>query len=429
MTRVLLVEDDRTQAMFIKQALLKSGSPYSVFIARTGDGCLAEDFTSIDIVLVDYHLPDMSGIDLLRALLKKKDLPILMVTGVNTWQTIREAIQNGASDYIIKTGNYYQTIPFAIDKSIEIHKLKMERKRMEESLQLRNRELEKAYADLKNVQSQLLQSEKMASIGQLAAGVAHEINNPMGFINSNLSTLDGYIQDIKALLEKFKPMAEHIRAEPIDITPLIASGQALDQHAQAIHLDAILEDLKDIISESKEGASRVTAIVRNLKDFSHIDKATQQFSNINAGLKSTLTIVRNELKYKAQVIEEYGDIPELWCYPQQLNQVFMNILINAGQAILERGTITIKTYQEGENIVAEIRDTGCGIPNEYLSRIFEPFFTTKEVGKGTGLGLSISYGIVQKHDGQIEVRSRVNGGTTFCIILPITKAEAPASVA
>jgi two-component system NtrC family sensor kinase len=183
-------------------------------------------------------------------------------------------------------------------------------------------------------------------------------------------------------------------------------------------LDFLLEDFDTVISESQDGSQRVKSIVENLRDFSHVGKGKSEFADINKGIQSTLNIVWNELKYKAEVIKEYGDIPQIECLPQQLNQVFMNLLINAAQAITTHGQIRIRTYQEGKNVIIEISDTGVGIPKEMIPRIFEPFFTTKEVGQGTGLGLSVAYGIVQKHNGKIEVESEANKGTTFRVILP-----------
>jgi len=173
-----------------------------------------------------------------------------------------------------------------------------------------------------------------------------------------------------------------------------------------------------VISESQEGTQRVKTIVQDLKQFSHVDKGKLELADINKGIESTLHIVWNELKYKADVIKEYGDIPQIECLPQQLNQVFMNLLVNAAQAIATHGEIRIKTRREGNKVIVEISDTGAGIPKENLDRIFEPFFTTKEAKKGTGLGLSVAYGIIQKHNGEIEVESEVNKGTTFRVILP-----------
>jgi len=297
-------------------------------------------------------------------------------------------------------------------------------KRVEErtkELKEANKELEDALTNLKNLQSQLLQSEKMASIGQLAAGVAHEMNNPIGFIHCNLETLQGYVEDVTRLLHKYDELEGVLQGSKREEADSI--HQQLEDLKKEIDLDFVLEDLSKVVSETREGSERLAKIVRDLKDFSHVDEAELKYANINEGIESTLNIVWNELKYKAEVVKEYGELPDVACYPQQLNQVFMNLLVNAAQAIEERGKIKIKTFSDDEHIYIQISDTGMGIPQENLSRIFEPFFTTKEVGKGTGLGLSMSYGIIKKHQGKIDVESHLGEGTTFTIELPLRAAR------
>jgi len=279
-------------------------------------------------------------------------------------------------------------------------------------LEAKNRELEEAYNELKQTQSQILQQEKMASIGQLAAGVAHEINNPMGFISSNLTTLSKYVERLGEYLEI---QGKVIRGE--------VGPEELKEAEKRLKIGYIKEDMVDLIKESLEGAERVKKIVRDLKSFSRVDEAEEKMADINECIESTLNIVWNELKYKARVVKEYGDIPMTRCYPQQLNQVFMNLLVNAGHAIEKEGEIRIRTSNGGGKIKVEISDTGCGIPEEIRGRIFEPFFTTKEVGKGTGLGLSITYDIIKKHGGEIEVESEVGKGTTFTITLPVREGN------
>ncbi len=268
--------------------------------------------------------------------------------------------------------------------------------------------LNKAYKELQTTQSQMLQSEKMASIGQLAAGVAHEINNPIGFISSNLGTLSKYLTRLT------------------EFTDTLMKAQASNDYSEAqlkelhkkLKIDFIGQDAKDLVKESLDGTDRVCKIVQGLKSFSRVDEAEYKTVDINECLESTLNIVWNELKYKATVSKDYGKLPLTNCYPQQLNQVFMNLLVNAAHAIDKQGEIGIKTWQQEKSIFVSISDTGFGIPPENKSRIFEPFFTTKEVGKGTGLGLSISYEIIKKHDGEIVVDSEPGKGTTFTIRLP-----------
>ncbi len=276
-------------------------------------------------------------------------------------------------------------------------------------------ELETAYEELKATQAQILQREKMASIGQLAAGVAHEINNPMGFITSNLGTLDKYIKKITDYMSAQTEAVESFKSTEV-------SGQLKEMHKK-LKLDYVIEDIGQLIEESQEGAERVKRIVQNLKTFSRVDQAEYNSADINECIESTLNIVWNELKYKAAVQKEYGEIPLTRCYPQQLNQVFVNLLVNAAQAIEKQGEIKIKTWNGDGIINISISDTGSGIPEDKLHRIFEPFFTTKEVGKGTGLGLSICYDIVKKHNGEITVESEVGKGTIFNIKIPVIEEK------
>ncbi len=280
-------------------------------------------------------------------------------------------------------------------------------------LEMKNKELENAYAELKNTQTRILQQEKMASIGQLAAGVAHEINNPMGFISSNLGTLGKYAGKLAGYVRELTGSAEQFNGRE--------QLAALRERRRQLKIDYILDDIEPLINESLEGADRVKTIVQNLKTFSRIDEAESKPADINDCIESTLSIVWNELKYNADVRKDYGELPLTMCHPQQLNQVFMNLLVNAGQAIENRGEIRIKTWSSDGSIYVSISDTGSGIPEDRLTKIFEPFYTTKEVGKGTGLGLSITYEIVKKHDGEITVDSQVGKGTTFTIKIPVVE--------
>ncbi|RMF47196.1 MAG: PAS domain S-box protein, partial [Deltaproteobacteria bacterium] len=280
----------------------------------------------------------------------------------------------------------------------------------------RTQKLQKAFDDLKMAQTKLLQNEKMASIGQLAAGVAHEINNPVGFIRSNLTTLGKYVDKLRAYLEEMEKACDALPEERRD---------ELNQLRKSCKISYLLEDIPDLLAESVDGADRVRTIVQNLKSFSRVDQSQYTEADINECLESTINIVWNELKYKTTLHKELGDVPRIRCYPQQLNQVFMNILLNAAQAIETQGDIWVRTFVDNDQLVVHIQDNGCGIPEEIREKIFEPFFTTKEVGKGTGLGMSISWDIVHKHGGRIEIESQVGVGTSFFIYLPLSGAPDP----
>jgi len=303
-----------------------------------------------------------------------------------------EFYQEAADDPVVRIGIQFSHMMQIIDK--------------------KNSELQKAYDELKATQSQFVHQEKMASIGQLAAGVAHEINNPIGFVTSNLGTLQKYTAKV----------AEFLKSQA-EIFPQKAGDDRavrLAEISRQLKIEPILEDLPSLIAESLDGVERVRKIVQNLKSFSRVDQSDYSLADINQCLDDTLNIIWNELKYKCTVKKDYGDLPQTRCYPQQLNQVFMNLLVNAAQAIETKGEIAITTRASETEITIAIADSGSGIPQEALNKIFEPFFTTKEVGKGTGLGLSIVYDIVtKKHGGKIEVTSEPGKGTTFVVTLPV----------
>jgi len=295
---------------------------------------------------------------------------------------------------------------------------------LEKMVDERTKELKETLSDLQKTQSQLLQSEKMASLGQLAAGVAHEINNPIGFVSSNLKTLSNYQNDIFSLIREYRKLSADLKKPTASKEkPASISGNLdrIEELEREIDIDFILDDILDLIKESKEGTERIKKIVLDLKGFAHPGEDKLQTTDINKGIESTFNVVWNELKYKATITKEYGDLPQVQCYPQQLNQVFMNILVNAAQAIEKQGQIRIATRALDGQVEIAISDTGSGIPKKSLSKIFDPFFTTKEVGKGTGLGLNMAYNIIQKHKGNIEVESEEGKGTTFKIRIPIDK--------
>ncbi len=300
--------------------------------------------------------------------------------------------------------------------------LKLYSENLEKMVEQRTAELEDMVLHLKTAQSQLIQSEKMASVGQLAAGVAHEINNPTGFVNSNLKTLSGYQDDLWRLIEKYRDTLSPGKSEgssELREGEWQARLEEIEALESQIDIDYILTDTPDLLRESMEGMERIKKIVIDLKDFAHPGADRIQTADINQCLDSTLNVVRNELKYKTTVSKEYGDLPPVSCYPQQLNQVFMNLLVNAAQAIEQQGQIRIATRAEDGRVIVTISDTGAGIPEENLARIFEPFFTTKAVGKGTGLGLHVAYKIVKKHKGSIHVESTPGKGTAFTIEIPV----------
>jgi len=289
-------------------------------------------------------------------------------------------------------------------KRLENQKIKIENK---------NEQLQSAFQKLKEAQNQLVQSEKMASVGQLTAGIAHEINNPINFVSSNVSPLKRDIGDIMQLLElcSCDPTKDDLHNK----------FDKIEKFKKEIEYDVILEEVKQLLAGIEEGARRTMEIVRGLRNFSRLDEGETKLADINEGIESTLLMLQNQLKNRIEVVKNFGSLPQLPCYPGKLNQVFMNIINNAGQSIEGNGTIKILTSYEKKNIRVSIKDSGKGMPPEVINHIFEPFYTTKDVGKGTGLGLSISYGIIQEHDGEIKVKSNVGKGTEFIITLPVSE--------
>ena len=284
-----------------------------------------------------------------------------------------------------------------------------------------NRRAEESFREM---QAQMMQNDKLATIGQLAAGVAHEINNPIGFVGSNMATLAKYIEKYNRYIHLLE---QEMRA--------CSSGNLPEQIQtlrQSLKLDYVMRDISVLVDESNEGIERVKRIVQDLRTFSRADSSAVGSADLNGCMDSTINIVINEIKYAAELRREYGDLPKVHCNAQQINQVFMNLLINAAHAIQakgeEVGEIVVRTLCDGDNVFVSVSDNGCGIEPGNCSKIFDAFFTTKEVGKGTGLGLSISSGIVRKHGGEISVTSEVGVGSTFTVRLPIKPLEQPKKV-
>lgn len=272
---------------------------------------------------------------------------------------------------------------------------------------------------LVEAERQVLQGEKLASVGRLAAGVAHEINTPIQYVGDNLRALEDFYKDIKKVMDQYRQLVELVAAEG----PACSVLERIRETERECDLSFILDDAPKAIAQGLEGVERVAKIVRAMKDFSHVKGGTLAMADINDCLQSTLTVARNEYKYVADVCTEFGELPMVECYPSELNQVFLNMLVNAAHAIADTGTrgrITVATRADGDWAEVAVSDTGCGISEEIRSRIYEPFFTTKEVGRGTGQGLYIAHQIVVgKHGGTIRCESTVGSGTTFRIRLPV----------
>jgi two-component system NtrC family sensor kinase len=298
--------------------------------------------------------------------------------------------------------------------------LRRHRDHLEELVHSRTQKLLEATRSLEERQAQLIQAEKLSSLGQMAAGVAHEISSPVSYVQSNLSTLSEYISALAPLLHLQRELLA--TREPAAQGPQAELLTRLGELWSQSGVDSILADMKDLLDESREGARRIKEIVQSLRMFAREDSGELQLADLNTELESTLKIVWNELKYKCEVKRELEPLPLIRCHPTQLVQVFTNLLLNAAQAIETRGEIHIRTRHEGNEVVVRISDTGRGMTPETLARLSTPFFTTKPRGQGTGLGLSVSYSIIANHRGRIEVQSEPGKGTTFTLRLPVLEA-------
>lgn len=412
-SQLLLVDDS---AMNLDTLLATLGSQYDLRVAIDGQSALdlIADGYHPDLILLDIMMPGQDGYDVCKKLKADKstrDIPIIFLTALDSDEDEAKGLALGAIDYISKPFN-----PAIVIHRVKTHlTLKQHQEHLQNLVQTKTKELTEAYKDMKLVHDQLLQQEKMASIGQLAAGVAHEINNPAGFIGSNLNSLQKYVANMNegiAFLERTIMSMND---------PEVATE--VKKMKRRLKFEFIREDIDDLIKESKDGIDRIALIVRNLKGFSRAEDDTPKPTDLKECLEGSLSIAWNEIKYKAKVEKNYQELPLIQCLPQQLSQIFVNLLVNAAQAIEDQGIITVNTRQEKDWAVVEIGDNGSGISPENLEKIFVAFYTTKSVGKGTGLGLSICHDIVQKHQGTITVASTVGEGTCFTIKLPITTEE------
>jgi len=378
--KVLLIEDDEDQALLISDFLAEESEGFDVDVAFSWSDCEGKKLPSYDVVLLDYNLPDISGLDALNLILSQADLPVIFVTGENESETAIKALRAGAFDYIVKAGDYLRALPVNINKVIEQFRIRKEKERLEG-------ELRRSLKELKEMQERLIQTEKLSAIGKLVAGVAHEINNP-------LTGIVGYAQILLGRKEGFDP--------------LVRKG-----------LEVIYEE-----------AQRAARIVQNLLQFARKHPPQRSFISVNSVIEKTMELKEYELRVNNihLSLDLDPNLPMTMADPHQLQQVFINIITNAQQAIMEAGRevgrISVKTESVTHNpplIRISFTDNGKGIPEEIINKIFDPFFTTKDVGEGTGLGLSICYGIIKEHNGNISASNLPEGGAVLTVELPVVE--------
>jgi signal transduction histidine kinase len=293
------------------------------------------------------------------------------------------------------------------------------RQHLERELRIQNAALERSIAGMKQMQAGLIQSEKMASVGMLTAGIAHEINNPLAFVSSNLNRFQEYFDDLLGLLRRWEEFGDSVISNAQYSHDILR----LREEERRADVEFVTKDFQALMRHTRDGAERIRGIVERLRGFSHLSSADSADADLHDAIDETLTIVWNELKYKAVITRRFGTLPKVFCNVGEIKQVLVNLFVNAAHAITGTGEIVITTALNTDQAVITITDNGCGIDAHNLNRIFDPFFTTKDVGKGTGLGLWISATILQKHHGSISVESTVGKGTTFTVRLPIRQAE------
>lgn len=368
-----------------------------------------------DVILLDIMMPDMDGFEVCKLFKEENDLkeiPIIFISAKGEIQDKVKAFKSGGVDYITK--------PFQMDEVIARVETHYKLKISQTELEKKNEILQNTLTELTLMQNQLIQSEKMGSIGTLTAGLAHEMNNPINAINSSSITVHRLFQQISKILGLLEFL-------PSDSNHKILSE--INEAKNEIELSEDVQIINELLSVIKNGADKTTAIIDSLKRYTHINNNDKEKANIHDSIETTLALLDHRTKNNITIEKNYGNIPEIPCYPGKLNQVFMNVLVNSIDAIFDRkkfegkGVISISTSiennDEGEFLKMRFQDNGIGFPNDILNRIFEPFFTTKKVGSGTGLGMSISHNIIKNHGGEIKIFSEVNKGTVVTIYIPV----------
>ncbi|TQV80016.1 ATP-binding protein [Aliikangiella coralliicola] len=414
-SKILIVDDIQTN-IFVAQCML-DGCGAEMLTASSGEEALSiVKETELALVLLDVHMPGMDGYEVAQIMLaneQTKNIPIIFVTACNVdSEHIFKGYESGAVDYLLKP----------IDQRILRSKVNifLRLDKQQRQLKTKHKELQKAYYDINKAQSELARSKKLASIGQLAAGVAHEINNPLGFVTSNTNSLQSYFNDFKMLFQLYRALEQAI----VEQKPEAAVHSILkdiSKSKQQLDFDFLLDDIKDIFSETKSGLERVKKIITNLKVFSDAEVEENSSIGIEQCIESSLWLVKSQIQKEFKIEKSFCKDVELICNASHIKLALMNIILNAVQAIQENGVIRISTEIRDDDIIICVQDNGVGMEQEVLRDIFNPFFTTKAIGEGSGLGLSVSFDIIKQHNGDINATSRPGEGSEFVVTLPLAR--------
>lgn len=408
--RILIVDDeDAVRGIFASCLSDRYDCTESASVMDAFAQLAQEEFA---LVITDVLMPGLSGVELLRKIIDNHpQTAVIMVSGVNQPHRALDAVRLGAFDYLIKPCDL-DVLELTVERALQHRELMLDARRYKGALEERVSELASQKAELQRLQAQIVHSEKMASLGQLAAGIAHELNNPAAFIYGNMDLLRQYLGELKELLDAYS----YLELTPVD-------SEVIDAIKKKIDYENTVDDLSTISTDCHEGAKRINEIVQNLRVFTRLDEAEAQKTDVSEGIESTLRLLSRYFSTdKLTISRNYGELPLVDAFPGQLNQVWMNLLVNAAQSLgTEGGEISISTIAHAHAVEIVIADTGRGISPEHMRRIFDPFFTTKQVGEGMGLGLSICFSIVERHGGTIDVDSSVGSGTRFTVKLPVIR--------
>jgi len=418
---ILVVEDYPPALEFMSTILTKAG--YQVRVSIDGENALDSVQAKLpDLILMDINMPGMSGIDVCRLLkddLETKNVPIIFLSALEEIDLKVKALEAGGVDYVTKPIGSSEILA-RVNTHLTMYFLQQKLEAQSQELIVKIEERKKEQEKIARIEKQYHQAQKLEALGQLAAGLAHEFNNPLSFISSNLDALSNYMKTLDVLIKDYQNLGKSMRNSSQEnlSDEIIKQIQDISAYEKNMAIDYLREDIPELVKDCRDGTERIGKIVNDFKSFAHPGKGKPMFTNINKSLESTLNIAAHELKDKTTISKDFGEIPLIEGFPQKLNQAFLSILMNAAHAIEEKGEIRIQTKTENENVIISISDNGCGIEKENLPKIFDPFFTTKEIGRGLGLGLNSTYNIIEQHRGMIHVESSVGKGTAVTITLP-----------